>query len=79
MSSYPCAHAVHTGSCSWGVIASSCIWDMHDDTITPMEKYVAENAKLEVVEVMPLMRILLADAWVPSIGEMPVVGVEYLA
>ena len=30
-------------------------------SMTPMEKYVAENAKLDVVEVMPLRRILLAE------------------
>ena len=30
-------------------------------SITPMEKYDAENAKLVVVEVMPLMRIPLAE------------------
>ena len=36
----------------------------------PMDKYVAENAKLDVVEVLPLMRILLADEWDPSTGEM---------
>jgi len=35
-----------------------------------MEKYDAENAKLDVVEVMPLMRILLVDVWDPSAGEM---------
>ena len=29
--------------------------------MTPMEKYDAENAMLTVVEVMPLMRILLAE------------------
>ena len=40
--------------------------------MTPMEKYDAENAKLDVVEVMPLMRILLVDSWDPSAGEMPV-------
>ena len=47
---------------------------MLDDTITPMEKYDAENAKLEVVDVMPLMRILLADVWDPSTGEMLVLS-----
>ena len=31
-------------------------------SITPMEKYVAENAKLDVVDVMPLKRIPLVDA-----------------
>ena len=36
-----------------------------------MEKYDAENAKLDV-EVMPLMRILLADVWVPNAGDMPI-------
>ena len=30
-------------------------------SITPMEKYDAENAKLEVVDVMPLRRIPLVD------------------
>ena len=39
-----------------------------------MEKYDAENAKLDVVEVMPLKRILLVDVWVPSAGGMPVVS-----
>ena len=39
--------------------------------MTPMEKYDAENAKLNVVDVMPLMRILLVDVWDPSTtGEM---------
>ena len=36
-----------------------------------MEKYDAENAK-PVVDVLPLMRILLADVWDPIAGEMPV-------
>ena len=38
-----------------------------------MEKYDAENAKLDVVDVLPLMSIPLVDAWDPSIGDMPVV------
>ena len=37
-----------------------------------MEKYDAENAKLEVVDVLPLMRILLVAVWDPGTGEMPV-------
>ena len=41
-----------------------------------MEKYVAENAKLDVVEVMPLRRIPLVDACVPSTGDMLVLGYE---
>ena len=36
-----------------------------------MEKYDAENAKLDVVDLLPLMRILQVDAWVPSTGDMP--------
>ena len=44
-------------------------------SITPMEKYVAENAKLDVVDAMPLMSILLVDTWVPDTGEMLVVSV----
>ena len=40
--------------------------------MTPMEKYDAENAKLDVVDLLPLMRILLADSWDPSAGGMPV-------
>ena len=39
-----------------------------------MEKYDAENAKLEVVAVMPLMSIPLVDAWDPSAGEMLVLS-----
>ena len=39
-------------------------------SITPMEKYVDENAKLVVVAVLPLMSILLVDPWVPSAGDM---------
>ena len=35
-----------------------------------MEKYDAENANADVVEVMPLMRILHADIWDPSTGDM---------
>ena len=38
--------------------------------MTPMEKYVAENAKLVVVDVLPLMSILLVDVWDPSAGDM---------
>ena len=34
-----------------------------------MEKYDAENAK-PTVDVLPLMRILLAAADVPSVGDM---------
>ena len=37
-----------------------------------MEKYVAENAKLVVVAVLPLMSILLVAMWDPSAGGMPV-------
>ena len=43
-----------------------------------MEKYDAENARPDVVDVLPLMRILLLDAWVPSTGEMPVWGYSVL-
>ena len=46
------------------------LYDIAADTMTPMEKYDAENAKLDVVDFMPLMRILLADVWDPSTGEM---------
>ena len=35
-----------------------------------MEKYDDENAILIVVDVMPLRRILLADVWEPSTGDM---------
>ena len=45
--------------------------------MTPMEKYDAENAILLVVEVMPLMRILLAEVWVPSAGDIPVDAIDY--
>ena len=39
-------------------------------SITPMDKYDAENAKLDVVDAMPLMSIPLVDMWVPSAGDM---------
>ena len=48
-------------------------------SITPMEKYDAENAKLWVVDVLPLMRILLVDVWDPSAGEMLVTWILLLA
>ena len=44
-----------------------------------MEKYDAENAKLDVVDILPLMRILLLEVWDPSIGEMPVSQYGYNA
>ena len=47
----------HRGGEQWRNISSSYA----TTNITPMEKYVAENAKLDVVDVMPLMRILLVD------------------
>ena len=44
------------------------------DRITPMEKYDAENAKLDVVEVLPLRILLVMVYLLLARGEMPVWG-----
>ena len=51
---------------------SPCSTSATGTSITPMEKYDAENANANVVDVLPLMSILLVDAWVPSARGMQV-------
>ena len=45
---------------------SPCSTSATGTSITPREKYVAENANANVVDVLPLRSILLVDMWDPS-------------
>ena len=50
---------------------TGCVACRTRTSVTPMEKYDAENANAAVVDVLLLMRMLLADVWDPSTaGEM---------